>query len=386
MQYYNPDNNSSRRWAWLAAGLYGALLAAAFLFVSVDASLPIRQADAILVEFEEPKVPDPPVPPRPAVVEPEHTQIDDEESFDQAKGSDEATRTVNPKALFKMAKDGPDEPEDTGNPKVPEGKANTASGTGSGLDAVSGNLDKGLEGRGLVGALPKPDYKANVTRDERRVSRAGIDDEQRHAGGGCQTCGDEGPLYRERQLRAGRYDNLCIQNELTMRNVSSRPPVAVYGRTPFPFGGKALFLLTLCLFLSAGAAAQRRAARIKADSIAATYAGRVQGGAHLHFYETTHDFGDIPRKGGNLVREFEFVNDGTEPLVLLRVLTSCTCTKASFSKRPVAPGERGVVKVIYEPHKKEPGAFSKVIQIFSTSIEGRNVLTVRGNSIDVKKL
>lgn len=59
MQYYNPDNNSSRRWAWLAAGLYGALLAAAFLFVSVDASLPIRQADAILVEFEEPKVPDP---------------------------------------------------------------------------------------------------------------------------------------------------------------------------------------------------------------------------------------------------------------------------------------------------------------------------------------
>ena len=145
MQYYNPDNNSSRRWAWLAAGLYGALLAAAFLFVSVDASLPIRQADAILVEFEEPKVPDPPVPSRPAVVEPEHTQIDDEESFDQAKGSDEATRTVNPKALFKMAKDGPDEPEDTG------------------LDAVSGNLDKGLEGRGLVGALPKPDYKANVT-------------------------------------------------------------------------------------------------------------------------------------------------------------------------------------------------------------------------------
>ena len=125
-----------------------------------------------------------------------------------------------------------------------------------------------------------------------------------------------------------------------MRNVSSRPPVAVYGRTPFPFGGTALFLLTLCLLLSAGAAAQRRAARIKADSIAATYAGRVQGGAHLHFYETTHDFGDIPRKGGNLVREFEFVNDGTEPLVLLRVLTSCTCTKASFSKRPVGRARR----------------------------------------------
>ena len=326
MQYYNPDNNSSRRWAWLAAGLYGALLAAAFLFVSVDASLPIRQADAILVEFEEPKVPDPPVPSRPAVVEPEHTQIDDEESFDQAKGSDEATRTVNPKALFKMAKDGPDEPEDTGNPKAPEGKANTASGTGSGLDAVSGNLDKGLEGRGLVGALPKPDYKANVT--GKVIIDVTVD-------------------------AAGRVTS-----------------------AEFHAQGSTTSNATLV-------EAAKRAAMKARFTESASF---VQGGAHLHFYETTHDFGDIPRKGGNLVREFEFVNDGTEPLVLLRVLTSCTCTKASFSKRPVAPGERGVVKVIYEPHKKEPGAFSKVIQIFSTSIEGRNVLTVRGNSIDVKKL
>ena len=122
MQYYNPDNNSSRRWAWLAAGLYGALLAAAFLFVSVDASLPVRQADAILVEFEEPKVPDPPVPSRPAVVEPEHTQIDDEESFDQAKGSDEATRTVNPKALFKMAGTAPTSPKIRAIPKRRRGR------------------------------------------------------------------------------------------------------------------------------------------------------------------------------------------------------------------------------------------------------------------------
>ena len=112
----------------------------------------------------------------------------------------------------------------------------------------------------------------------------------------------------------------------------------------------------------------------------------MQGGAHLHFLNTAHDFGDIPRRGGDLVKEFVFVNDGTEPLVILHAITSCTCTKASYSKRPVAPGECGVIKIIYEPHKKEPGAFSKVIQIFSTSVDGRNLLTIRGNSIDVKKL
>ena len=164
MHFYDPDTNFSRRWAWLAAGLYGALLVAAFFFGSVDSHRSVQPGDAIFIEFEEPKAPDPPVPPRTAVVEPEHSEIDDVvESFNQAKGSDEATRTVNPKALFKMAKDGPDEPEDTGNPKAPKGEANMASGTGSGLDLVSGNLDKGLEGRGLVGALPKPDYTVNVT-------------------------------------------------------------------------------------------------------------------------------------------------------------------------------------------------------------------------------
>lgn len=163
MYYYNPDKNTSRRWAWLAACLYGVLLAAAFGFGSVDASRPADRSEAIFIEFEEPAPPDPPVPPRRDIVEPEHTQIDHTESFDQAKGSDEQTRTVNPKALFRMAKDGTDEPEQTGNPKAPAGPANTASGSGSGLDPVSGNLDKGLEGRGLVGELPKPVYTANVS-------------------------------------------------------------------------------------------------------------------------------------------------------------------------------------------------------------------------------
>ena len=105
-------------------------------------------------------------------------------------------------------------------------------------------------------------------------------------------------------------------------------------------------------------------------------------GAHLAFEEVTYDFGDVPRKGGDLVREFRFTNDGTEPLVLLRVIISCSCLKADFSKRPVAPGDSGVVRITYQPHKSEPGAFNKVIQIYSNSIDGRDVITVQGNSID----
>lgn len=114
----------------------------------------------------------------------------------------------------------------------------------------------------------------------------------------------------------------------------------------------------------------------------AAYAGKPAKGAHLKMDNPTYDFGDVPRKGGDLVHEFKFVNDGTAPLVIVRVITSCSCLGASFSKRPVAPADSGVIRIVYEPHKSEPGAFNKVIQVYSNSVDGRDVITVQGNSID----
>lgn len=109
---------------------------------------------------------------------------------------------------------------------------------------------------------------------------------------------------------------------------------------------------------------------------------REPQGAVLHFAKSAHDFGDVPRKGGDLVYDFAFTNEGDAPLVLMRVITSCSCLKATFSKKPVAPGESGVVRIVYEPHKAEPGAFNKVIQICSNAASGRDLVTVQGNSID----
>lgn len=122
-------------------------------------------------------------------------------------------------------------------------------------------------------------------------------------------------------------------------------------------------------------------ARSSADSPQAP-AGSAPAGAHMQMEVASHDFGDIERKGGDLVCEFTYLNDGTAPLVITRIITSCSCLKASFSKRPVQPGQSGVIRITYEPHKKEPGAFNKVIQIYSNSIDGRNLITVKGNSLE----
>uniref|UniRef100_UPI0027D96D42 TonB family protein n=1 Tax=uncultured Alistipes sp. TaxID=538949 RepID=UPI0027D96D42 len=76
----------------------------------------------------------------------------------QVAGKDEVTQTPNPRAMFNMNKGGADEPDNVGNPRAPEGD-DKASGTGPGLNPDGlDQLDQGLKGRGLAGALPKPSY------------------------------------------------------------------------------------------------------------------------------------------------------------------------------------------------------------------------------------
>lgn len=162
MHYYNPNDRKPRRWALAATALYASLLAAAFLFVTFDAPASREQADnTIEIAFVEPEPPQPPVevPTEPRV----HESEAPEEAVAQTEGTDEQTRTPNPRALFRMNRSGADEPENAGNPHAREGQEQNA-GKGPGLDADGLNqLDLGLQGRGLVGSLPRPDYPGQAS-------------------------------------------------------------------------------------------------------------------------------------------------------------------------------------------------------------------------------
>ncbi|MEG1622639.1 MAG: DUF1573 domain-containing protein [Alistipes sp.] len=108
-------------------------------------------------------------------------------------------------------------------------------------------------------------------------------------------------------------------------------------------------------------------------------------GAHLTLTHNSHDFGDIARRGGNARVAFVVINDGTTPLVITQIITSCSCLKASYERRPLAPGGKSLIHITYEPHKAEAGAFYKVIQVYSNSTGGRELITLRGNSIDKQR-
>src|SRR5690625_4939798 len=60
----------------------------------------------------------------------------------------------------------------------------------------------------------------------------------------------------------------------------------------------------------------------------------------IKFDETNYDFGEM-KEGDVVQHEFTFTNTGDAPLKVLKARPSCGCTVPSWSKEPIAPGEKG---------------------------------------------
>lgn len=163
MNYYAEDR-SSRRWAAAVTTIYIVVIAAAFILVRFDFGSQEAQSDTLYVVIEEQTaVAVEHTNPTGPVVPHTHAEEAPSESFDHAGGEQEQVQTVNQRALFRMSDKGADEPEQGGNPRAELADKEAASRTGDGSDAYAGSLDAGLRGRGLVGVLPKPEYKANAS-------------------------------------------------------------------------------------------------------------------------------------------------------------------------------------------------------------------------------
>ena len=99
--------------------------------------------------------------------------------------------------------------------------------------------------------------------------------------------------------------------------------------------------------------------------------------AVIKFDQESHNFGTVAEEAGSVSHEFTFTNTGTVPLVITGVRTSCGCTTPNWTKEPVAPGSKGVIKATYST-KGRPGAFSKTITVTSNADGGDKVLYIKG--------
>jgi hypothetical protein len=134
---------------------------------------------------------------------------------------------------------------------------------------------------------------------------------------------------------------------------------------------KTIYSTFLLLFVAFYGMAQT--ANVKVES------GAPGAAPNFEWVETTHNFGDIPQ-GTPVTYEFEFVNSGQVPLIISNVRGSCGCTVTDYSKEPVAPGEKGMVKATY--NAKALGAFNKSIRVTANVEGGSEVLYIKGKVLN----
>ena len=77
-------------------------------------------------------------------------------------------------------------------------------------------------------------------------------------------------------------------------------------------------------------------------------------------------------------RSFVLTNIGEAPLIVQDIITSCGCMKTRYVKKPIPPGEKLEITVIYEAEQAE--YFSKTIAIHCNLKSSPIILRIVGNS------
>ncbi len=109
----------------------------------------------------------------------------------------------------------------------------------------------------------------------------------------------------------------------------------------------------------------------------------VQAQPKIVFDKTEHNLGSFLESAGIQVVTYEFTNKGTTPLIINSVNASCGCTTPDWTRQPVAPGARGMVKVSYNPASR-PGAFAKTVSVM-TNAENSNVMLIISGKVEERE-
>lgn len=100
----------------------------------------------------------------------------------------------------------------------------------------------------------------------------------------------------------------------------------------------------------------------------------------MDFEDTIHDFG-LMYDGEVATYNFEFTNNGKKPLIISSAKGSCGCTVPNYPRKPVAPGESGIMNVQFNSKDKH-GHVEKSVSVISNSDKGLQILYIKA---DVKE-
>src|SRR5690606_3865160 len=143
---------------------------------------------------------------------------------------------------------------------------------------------------------------------------------------------------------------------------------------------KIFLTASIAVFMASCTSSQQQGSSDAQTASAGTEA--VQGAAVFSFEKTSYDFGTI-QEGETVEHEFKFKNTGTGPLIINDAQASCGCTVPEYPKEPVAPGQEGVIKVIFNSEGRF-GKQNKVITITSNADPSTTELYLTGEVLEKK--
>lgn len=102
--------------------------------------------------------------------------------------------------------------------------------------------------------------------------------------------------------------------------------------------------------------------------------------ATIEFDTKEHNFGSIKEEKGIVTHKFIVTNKGKSPLILKNVVASCGCTSPSWTKKPIAPNQKGEILVKFNPRNRSNN-FNKHITVICNAQKPVHILRVKGHII-----
>lgn len=93
----------------------------------------------------------------------------------------------------------------------------------------------------------------------------------------------------------------------------------------------------------------------------------------VKFLSTEHDFG-LVKEGEKVVHVYEVLNTGDAGLLLQSVTPSCGCTMPKYDKKPIRPGKKGSIEVVFDTTGR-PGMQRKTIIVVTNTEPPNTVLS-----------
>lgn len=102
-----------------------------------------------------------------------------------------------------------------------------------------------------------------------------------------------------------------------------------------------------------------------------------EGGPVIEFSNNVWDFGNI-QQGESVDYVFQFINTGSEPLIISNAKGSCGCTVPEWPKEAIPPNGMGEIAVQFNSGEKK-GRQNKTVTLTTNCTPNQTTLRVVGN-------